>query len=192
MDRVQIIDTLSKHVSEKRLAHCIRVEETAIMLAARFGVETKLVTQAALLHDLCREYAEDLLLKLAINFGIVINDIEQNEPILLHGSVAAAIAQNELGIHQPEVLEAITFHITGAPKVSNLTKLIYISDFIEPGRTFPEAVILRKAAFEISPELLLLKVYNRTLDFLVQKNYLIHPLGIAGRNELLMKGIMED
>ena len=192
MNRDQIINTLSQYVSEKRLAHCIRVEETALGLADRFGVENDLVTPAALLHDLCREYTEDLLLKLAINFGIVVDDIEKTEPILLHGSVAAVLAHRELGINEPQILEAITLHITGGPQVTNLTKLIYISDFIEPGRTFPEAIILREASFKITPELLLLKVYNRTLEFLVRKNYLIHPLGIAGRNELLMKGIMED
>jgi predicted HD superfamily hydrolase involved in NAD metabolism len=192
MKRDQIIHILSQHVSERRLAHCIRVEETALGLASQFGVERDLVTPAALLHDLCREYTEDLLLKLATNFGIVIDDIEKTEPILLHGSVAAAIARTELKITEPQILEAITLHITGGPGVSTLTKLIYISDFIEPGRTFSEAVILREASSQINPELLLLKVYNRTLEFLVRKNYLIHPLGIAGRNELLMKGIKED
>ena len=192
MNRAQIIQTLSRYVSEKRLAHCIRVEETALMLAQRFEVDTELVTPAALFHDLCREYNEDLLLKLAINFGIVINEIEQREPILLHGSVAAVIAQKEFGITHPEVLEAITLHITGGPKVANLTKLIYISDFIEPGRTFAEATVLRELSLQIPPELLLLKVYNRTLEFLVRRNFLIHPFGTAGRNELIMKGIVED
>ncbi len=192
MNRDQIIQVLSQRVSEKRLAHCIRVEETALKLADRFEVEKDLVSPAALLHDLCREYSEDLLLKLAINFGIVIDDIEKREPILIHGSVAAAVARTELGIDDPQILEAITLHITGGPRVSHLTKLIYISDFIEPGRTFQEAAILREASLQIAPELLLLKVYNRTLEFLVNKNYLIHPLGIAGRNELIMKGIIED
>lgn len=192
MDRAQIIDNLRRNVSEKRLAHCLRVEETALNLAPRFGLGPELVSPAALLHDLCREYAEDLLLKLAANFGIVIDEIEKVEPILLHGSVAAALARNELGINHPDILEAITFHITGGPKVSNLAKLIYIADFIEPGRTFPEAAILRDASLQIDPQLLLLKVYNRTLEFLVRKNYMIHPLGIAGRNELLMKGIVES
>jgi predicted HD superfamily hydrolase involved in NAD metabolism len=192
MDRTRIIDNLNRNVSEKRLAHCLRVEETALTLAPRFGINPELVSAAALLHDLCREYTEDLLLKLAINFGIVIDDIERLEPILLHGSVAAALARTELGIDHPDILEAITLHITGGPGVSNLTKLIYIADFIEPGRTFPAAVILREAALQIDPEQLLLRVYNRTLEFLVKKNYLIHPLGIAGRNELLMKGIVES
>lgn len=192
MDRSRIIDKLKCNVSQKRLDHCLRVEETALMLAPRFGIKPELVSPAALLHDLCRECAEDLLLKLAVNFGIVIDEIERLEPILLHGAVAAALARAELGIDQPDVLEAITYHITGAPGVSDLAKLIYIADFIEPGRTFPEAVSLREASLKMNPGQLLFQVYNRTLEFLVRKNYLIHPRGIAGRNELLMKGIVEN
>jgi predicted HD superfamily hydrolase involved in NAD metabolism len=192
MDRAQIIDNLSRQVSERRLDHCLRVESTALKLAPRFGLDPELVTPAALLHDLCREYREDLLLKLAANFGIVIDDIEKAEPILLHGAVAAVLARTELGIDNVDVLEAITLHITGGPGVSVLTKLIYIADFIEPGRTSPVAAILREKSSQMDPEQLLLKVYNRTLDFLVLKNYLIHPRGIAGRNELIMKGIIEN
>jgi predicted HD superfamily hydrolase involved in NAD metabolism len=192
MERTQIINKLSQHVSEKRLAHCLRVESIAQKLAPGFGIEANLVTPAALLHDLCREYTEDLLLKLAVNFGIVIDDIERSEPILLHGLVAAALAKQELNIDHPDILEAISLHITGGPGVCALTKLIYIADFIEPGRMYPEAGILRAAALQIDSEQLLLKVYNRTLDFLVHKSYLIHPRGIAGRNELIMKGIVEN
>jgi predicted HD superfamily hydrolase involved in NAD metabolism len=192
MNRARIIEKLSGQVSKKRLDHCLRVESTALELAPRFGVEPKLVTPAALLHDFCREYSEELLLKLAANFGIVIDDIEREEPILLHGAVAAALVRTELGIDQPDIIEAITLHITGGPGISNLTKVVYIADFIEPGRTFPAAVNLREESAYITPELLLLKVYNRTQNFLVAKNYLIHPLGNAGRNELIMKGIVEN
>jgi predicted HD superfamily hydrolase involved in NAD metabolism len=192
MDRTQIINKLSQQVSEKRLAHCLRVESIAQKLAPKLGIAANLVTPAALLHDLCREYTEDLLLKLAGNFGIVIDDIERAEPILLHGVVAAVLARQELAIDHPDILEAISLHITGGPGVCALTKLIYIADFIEPGRLYPDATILREVALEIDAEQLLLRVYNRTLDFLVRKNYLIHPRGIAGRNELIMKGIVEN
>lgn len=191
MDRAVIIKILSSKVSGSRLAHCLRVERTAQEMAARFGAEPELVTPAALLHDLCREYDPDLLLKLAGNFGIVIDDIEKTEPLLLHGAVAAALARSELGIANPQVLEAIAYHITGGPKLSPLAKLVYVADFIEPGRSNCAARDLRKEAPSMETGLLLLKVYNRTHEYLIKNNYLIHPRGIAGRNELIMKGITE-
>lgn len=192
MNRAEILQVLTQQVSPSRLEHCIRVEHIAQKLGPRFGVMPGLITPAALFHDLCREYDQELLLKLAVNFGIVIDDIEKAEPLLLHGLVGAVIIKNNFGITDPEILEAISFHITGGPGIGPLAQLIYIADFIEPGRTFPAARILREEAFLIDPNQLLLKVYNRTHHYLINHNYLIHPRGIAGRNELIMKGITEN
>jgi predicted HD superfamily hydrolase involved in NAD metabolism len=192
MERTEILNYLSKSVSPSRLNHCLGVEKMALELAERFGVEPELVSPAALLHDLCREYQRDLLLKLAVNFGIVIDDIERLEPLLLHGFVAASLAKSELGIEHPDILEAISYHITGIPQATALTRLIFISDFIEPGRAYEAAGNLRTEAFRIAPEQLLLKVYNYTITFVVNKGYLIHPRSIDGRNELVMKGVKEN
>ena len=189
MQRDQILKVLSQNVSAPRLAHCIRVEDTAWQLADRFQVFQELVTPAALLHDLCREYSIDSLLQLAGNFGIVIDEIERHEPLLLHGIVAARIVQTELGIAHPDVLEAISFHITGAPGISPLARLIFVADFIEPGRSFEAASLLRSKVWLVEPEELLLDVYHQTLNYLIKKNFLIHPRTINGRNELVWKGV---
>lgn len=188
-DRSSILEYLSRHVSKARLTHCLGVEEIALKLASRFDVLPEMVSPAALLHDLCREYNPELLLKLAANFGIVIDDIEKEEPLLLHGAVAAAQVREDLGIIQPEILEAIQYHITGAANITALTQLIFIADFIEPGRTYQPARLLRDEAFSLEPERLLLKVYNHAIIFVVSQGYLVHPRTMDGRNQLIMKGI---
>lgn len=191
MNRNEIISILTKSLSGPRFNHCLRVEDMALKLASRFQTPLELVSPAALLHDLCREYNRDQLLKLAGNFGIVIDDIEKAEPLLLHGSVAAAIAGTSMGIDDRFVLEAVQFHITGSPGASPLTNLIFVADFIETGRTFEQARILREQAFELSPDELVLKVFNRTIEYVIRQGFLIHPRSVAGRNELIMKGVTE-
>ncbi len=190
MDRNEIVRLLAETLSEPRLNHCLRVETTALELAHHFQTPLELVSPAALLHDLCREYSRDKLLKLADNFGIVIDDVEKAEPLLLHGPVAAIIVKNTMGINHPQILEAIEFHITGAPGLNRLGELIFVADFIEPGRTFEQARILREQAFQLTPEQLLLKVYNRSIEYVIKEGYLIHPRTVAGRNELIMKGVL--
>lgn len=189
MNRDQIVAYLKNRLSEPRFKHCLGVESVSLKLAARFGVDPEQVSYAALLHDLCREYQPDSLLKLAINFGIVIDDIEKSEPLLLHGAVGAGLAHRELGIDNPVILEAITYHITGAAGVGPLARLIFIGDFIEPGRTFEQARILRDEADKLSPDQLLLMVYNRTITYVINRNYLLHPRSLEGRNELIRKTI---
>lgn len=188
-DRNVILEYLSRHVSKARLTHCLGVEEIALKLAPRFNVMPEMVPPAALLHDLCREYNPESLLKLAANFGIVIDDIEKAEPLLLHGPVAAAQVRENLRIIQPEILEAIQYHITGAANITDLTQLIFIADFIEPGRTYEPARVLREQAFLLEPGQLLLKVYNHAIIFVVSQGYLVHPRTMEGRNQLIMKGI---
>lgn len=188
IDRSAILTKLAATVSPTRMNHCLGVEEIALQLADRFEVAIDFVTPAALLHDLCREYRPDLLLKLAGKFDIVIDDVQAAEPLLLHGLVASQIARRELGIVDPDILEAIAYHITGGPGLAPLAHLIFIADFIEPGRVYEVSRRLREEAFSLPPRELLLRVYNQTIAFVIANGYLIHPLSIAGRNELILKG----
>ena len=189
MIRADLIEFLKSRISEPRFNHCLGVEVMASKLAERFDVDPEKASIAALLHDVCREVSPDLLLKLAAKFDILISNIEQTEPILLHGFVGAAIVKQELNIIDPMILEAIAYHITGAAHISPLAQLIFIADFIEPGRQFERARILREEAFSLKPDQLLLKVYNYTINYVVNQGYLIHPLSIEGRNEIIMKGV---
>lgn len=191
MNRTEIISLLTETLSQPRFDHCLRVESLAVELANHFQTSPEIASPAALLHDLCREYSREKLLKLAVDFDIVVDDIEKAEPLLLHGPVAAAIAQKTLGVNDDLILDAIRFHITGSPNMTWVAKLIFIADFIEPGRTFEQARILREMVFKLTPDQLLLKVYNRSIEFVISQGYLIHPRTVAGRNELIMKGVSE-
>jgi predicted HD superfamily hydrolase involved in NAD metabolism len=190
MERHQILEILRPRVSEGRLRHCLGVETIALQLAERFGAPPEWVPAAALLHDVCREEPPDLLLKLASKFDIVIDDIERAEPLLLHGAVGAALLREEWGFTEPTVLEAVTYHITGAPRLSPLAKLVFVADAIEPGRNYPRAQQLREEALQVAPDRLLLHIYDQTITYLIKEKYRIHPRTVAARNELLKKGVI--
>jgi len=188
-ERDEIIAFLKKHISIERLRHCERVEAAALQLAGKFGADPARITAAALLHDVCREHSPDLLLQLAIKFDILVDDIQRAEPLLLHGSVGAALVESELGIRDQAVLEAIRHHITGASSIGALAQLIFVADFIEPGRTFEASRVLRLKAPEWEADQILLYVYNQTLRYVVERDYLAHPDTVMGRNELIRKGV---
>jgi predicted HD superfamily hydrolase involved in NAD metabolism len=189
MEREYLLQLVQKEISPERYQHTLRVETIALEFAPRFRVAAPALSQAAILHDWCRETAPDLLLKLAGDFGIVIDDLEQAEPLLLHAAVAAAQA-GRLGISDYEVLEAIANHITGGAGICRMAQLLFIADSIEPGRDYPAARMLRETARTMTLEEMLLAVYNQTVVYLMQNNYPLHPRTVAGRNELIMKGII--
>jgi HD superfamily phosphohydrolase YqeK len=56
--------------------------------------------------------------------------------MLLHGRAAAVALRQNLGIRDPEILEAVACHVTGCPGMGLLAKIVFAADFLEPGRGF--------------------------------------------------------
>ena len=66
-------------------------------------------------------------------------------PDLLHGPIAAAIMEHELGITDEDILNAVRYHTTGRPGMSRLEKIIYMADLVEENRAFEGVEALREA-----------------------------------------------
>ena len=162
------------------------VAETAGQLAMTNGVDPERARIAGLLHDYAREIAPARLLLLAADYGLEVDAIEAREPLLLHGKVGAALAREEFGIKDAEILEAIINHITGTPGMTMLQQLIFLADFIEPGRLFPAAARARDAAKSDIPGALLI-VFDAVITYVVLGGYLLHPRTVAARNDLLLR-----
>jgi predicted HD superfamily hydrolase involved in NAD metabolism len=137
-----------ERLSKKRYAHSLRVADTAESLARLHGLDQKKARLAALLHDSAREVNQEELLLVAEEMGIAMSDFEHEQPILLHGSVAAELARKELGVEDEEVLEAVRAHTTGEPGMGALALALYVADKIEPNRDQPGVENLRKLALK--------------------------------------------
>ncbi len=141
-------DYARERLSEKRYAHTLRVADTAESLAELHGLDPKKAHLAALLHDSAREVNQEELLRIAQERGIAMSDFEREQPILLHGPVAAELARKELGVEDEEVLEALRAHTTGEPGMGALALALYVADKIEPGRDQPGVEDLRNLALK--------------------------------------------
>ena len=127
---------LEHSLTEKRLRHTAGVVQTAIELAHRYSADAKKAQTAALLHDCAKYLPEEKLLSMS-------KDPEKIMPVL-HSEVGAILAEKEFGISDPEILRAIKLHTTGDADMSLLDKIIYLSDMIEPSRSFPGVEELRE------------------------------------------------
>jgi predicted HD superfamily hydrolase involved in NAD metabolism len=135
-------------LSDERYAHTLRVAETAERLARLHGLDPKKARLATLLHDAAREAGKDELLRVAGEEGLAVGDLEREQPVLLHGPVAAELARRELGVEDEEVLEAIRVHTTGEPGISPIALALYVADKIEPDRDQPGVEDLRGLALK--------------------------------------------
>lgn len=172
--------------SSTTFAHTLGVVAAAELLAQRYGADSEQVRVAALLHDLARDLETSELLKKAGEYGILVDEIEAREPLILHARVGAAMARHQLGVEDAVVLQAIERHTTGAPGMSLVDSIIYVADYIEPGRDFPGVDEARRAAGQDLDRALLLAM-NGTLDHLIRGNRIIHPRTVEARNALLQR-----
>ncbi|MBM7623119.1 bis(5'-nucleosyl)-tetraphosphatase (symmetrical) YqeK [Sporohalobacter salinus] len=183
----KMIELLQEMISPDRLKHSLAVRDVAIDLAKKYGIEVKKVRIAGLLHDSAKGISNDNLLKMAEEFGIVIDDVIRSVPGLLHGPIGAELAKKEFGIEDEEILNAIRTHTLGAEEMTMLEKIIFIADYIEPNRTCAGLDELRKKA-RVDLDQAIRVACDRTLKYHIRNDDLIHPQTLATRNAFLRKG----
>lgn len=186
MDYGEITAELALRLSPKRLQHSLGVSKSAESLAEQFGCNREKAKLAGLLHDLAREVPMNELLPRAQAFGIVVNDVEQAQPILLHAFLAAKMAEAEFGVHDAEILQAIMMHTTGGSDMTLLDKIVYIADVIEPQRTFKGVDEIRKIA-KVDLDKAMLVALDQSIYHIMKNGGLLHPATIAARNAILLK-----
>ena len=184
-------EILKNRLSVKRYTHSIGVANTAARLAGMFNGDIERAYLAGLMHDYARELTEEELLELTAKHNLSTDGVELMQTSLLHGPVGAWLLEHEGLITDKQVLDAIRWHTTGHPDMDQLARIIYISDYIEPGRNFPGVDVLRQITNK-DLNLGVLAGLDHTLGFLVQRNNFIHPLSIATRNRLLEEHVVED
>lgn len=176
MNDAEMITLLSKELKESRLMHTFGVIDTATALAKAYQADIKKCERAALLHD-CAKYMplEDMIAICERNF-VELNDLEKSKDSLLHAKAGACLAYEKYGIKDKEILDAIKYHTTGKPDMSLIEKIIFVSDFIEPGRTHSEKLPMYRMIAMADINLVCMNILKDTLDYLESLNEEIDPL----------------
>jgi predicted HD superfamily hydrolase involved in NAD metabolism len=186
----QIKGYLKNNLKEKRYEHVLSVEDMAIKLAEIHKGDVKNAKIAALVHDCAKNMSDEQLIKMAEEHNLCIDEICRQSPQLLHAPVAAIIGKETMGIEDVDILNAVTYHTTGRKHMSLLEKIIYIADYVEPLRKFSGVDDLRSEAYK-DVDIALLKSFNNTIKFVIDKGQLLHLDTIEGRNEILKKYIIK-
>jgi predicted HD superfamily hydrolase involved in NAD metabolism len=182
----EINHILKNKLPSHRYKHTQGVVKSAIELSKRFTVDINKTKYAALIHDNAKDLEENELIKLANEYNLEIDEVTKTEPALLHALVGCVLAKTKFGVEDKEILEAIKYHTTGKANMNKLEKIIYLADYIEEGRNFPEVENIREAAKNNLDEAVLLALDN-SIQYIIQSCKLIHPFTIEARNDLLRK-----
>ncbi|MGX6442822.1 bis(5'-nucleosyl)-tetraphosphatase (symmetrical) YqeK [Neobacillus sp. K501] len=192
MERDTALKIVKEQLTEHRYLHTIGVMETAVTLAKQYGADEKKAELAAIFHDYAKFRSKAEMKAIIIAEGYP-EDLLQYNAELWHAPVGAYLVQKEAGIADQEILDAIRYHTSGRPGMSLLEKIIYLADYIEPGRNFPGVDEVRALAIE-DLEKALIKAVQNTILFLMRKNQPVYPDSFQTYNDLVKKtgGLMNE
>ena len=139
----EYVEYLRGRVGKRRMDHSISVARMLYVVAGDLELNADRAVAAGLLHDSCKGVKNRAMLDMAHGYGIAINAIQEDKPNLLHGHVAAEICKSDLGIDDPEIYEAIYWHVTGRPGLGLLGQALFFADFSEPSRRHPLSTAAR-------------------------------------------------
>lgn len=163
---------IKDHLLARRLAHSFRVAEVASDLASAYGFDSDRAEIAGLLHDFAKEFSREELLQLGERYQLSANFTKH--PHLLHGPVAAYYLKEYYAVHDDEILEAIAFHTVGKAGMGPLAQIVYVADYIEPGRRYINFEEVNKCRDKGLDELTFY-VVSQTVKYLKKQEAFIHP-----------------
>ena len=173
-------EKLQSALSIERYIHTLGVAEESVKLAKRYGKDGLIekAELAGLLHDCAKDYPPDMKKRFCKEYHIPLDDIMKKQIDLCHPFLGAEVARREYGIEDEEILNAIRYHTTGRPNMSLLEKIIFVADYIEPGRkSFDGLEETRKLAYE-NLDCAVEKTLEQTIAYVKERGRILHPLSM--------------
>ncbi|MBO5472931.1 MAG: bis(5'-nucleosyl)-tetraphosphatase (symmetrical) YqeK [Lachnospiraceae bacterium] len=161
---------MEKELEAKRYEHTLSVAYTAANLAMVHGEDVDRALTAGMLHDCakCMSHSKQAALCEKNHIRLSEAELAKNSP-LIHAKSGSVLAKTKYHIKDQDILNAICYHTTGRPNMSLLEKIVYIADYIEPGRkhagNLPE---IRRLAYQ-DLDAALRRILGDTLIYLSQK-----------------------
>lgn len=100
-----------------------------------------------------------------------------------HGPAAAARAAAE-GETDGGVLDAVRYHTIGSPKWDDVGRMLYLADFLEPGRSIPDGGDLARRVPN-ERDAVLLEVVRRRMEWIIRSGWTMPEATVALWNQLV-------
>ncbi|MBM7620342.1 putative HD superfamily hydrolase involved in NAD metabolism [Bacillus tianshenii] len=185
MNREKALRIVREKLTERRYIHTIGVMETSIVLAKKYGVDENKAELAAIFHDYAKFRDKEEMRNIILDQNMP-QDLLTHHDELWHAPVGAYLVEKEVGITDKEVLEAIKCHTSGKINMTTLDKVLYVADYIEPGRDFPGVEEVRESA-ESSLDIALIQAMKNTISYLLKRNQPVYPDTFHAYNDMTMK-----
>ena len=187
-------------MSPKRYAHTAAVEDMVTRLATLYcPEEIPALRAAALLHDITKEYDVTTQMAILSEAGQPPKRGEEYAHKTFHARTAALlIPDNYPAFACDTVVNAVRWHTTGRAGMTLTEQLLYLADYIDESRIFPDCVRLRSYFWGANPERMeeeerlahlrrtLIMSFDMTMRALLSEGAVISADTALARNELVL------
>ncbi len=155
IDLGYVKDALKTLLSTHRYEHSIRVSHECFLLSKHYKIDDSQAVLVGLIHDAAKEMD---VFQTDLNFTEFHTSIYKKYPAIGHAFVLDVVVPAYFKGIPSIIIQAAMWHTTGKAAMSDLEKIIFIADFIEPKRSYKirqmvydlAYVSLEKAVFEIA------------------------------------------
>lgn len=178
--RDELVAKLKNALTDSRFQHVLRVEQTAMDLAERNGVDVEKASIGGLVHDYAKQRPDKDFIE-AIKTYHLDPELLNYGNAIWHGVVGWLFVKTELQITDIDILNAVRYHTVGHQFMTPLEQIVYMADYIEPGRNFPGVDEARKITFDNLQAGVAYQT-KQTLSYLVAHNKPVFPQTIVTYN----------
>ena len=172
----EIVKKLRQDLDPERFRHTLAVAGCAVELALYHGEDPVRAGLAGLLHDCAKCMPKPRLKALFDHYGVAWEPIFDTQPGLCHPFLGAQVARQDYGVSDEGVLSAIRYHTTGRPAMTRLEQIIYIADYIEPGREAHEALEQARKLARTDLDAAMTWILADTIAYVKLRGLAVHPL----------------
>ena len=166
---------LRQRLKPKRFAHSISVARTCKRYATIYGVDLSMATRAGLIHDWDKCYHGQEVFDRCREMGVELPEGYEHMEALFHSLTGAKALEQRFPGLEPQILQAVARHTSGAVDMAPLDIIVYVADMIEPTRAYASLDDLRGLVGEVDLETLFARCFEVTVTFLVSKRRYFHP-----------------
>lgn len=181
------VSLLERHLPAARVTHSLRVAETAKALAEALDVPelSEDAYLSGLFHDIAKATSPESLGNQFLQETQWYPRLYLHYPAVWHAFAGPKMLQQLLPPFRSEIYQAIRHHTTGAPHMTLLDHILYVADYIEPGRPFADRKVLEQLCFENKKiTLATTLIVSGNILVLTQRQKAIHPLTLRCYNAL--------
>lgn len=157
---------IKQYITDKRLKHSFSVASLAYEIAQVNLIDPNKAYLAGLLHDIAKQTPLERSLQILFdNYQDVTKSVGE---WAYHQFVGAFLAEKEFEIEDKNILHAICYHATGIDNMSELDKVIYCADKLDPLRGWDSTKLIEECKKDINQGFI--SVLKENIIFFKKKN----------------------